>query len=77
MLCRSYQVQKVLADAITSEIMRTNFPDADILIVGDHMPPFFPRSIRARFDTGRVPYIFLQRRTVTQQGPDADRLQLR
>jgi hypothetical protein len=68
MLCRSYQVQKVLADSITKEIMRPDFPDADILIVGDHMPPFFPRSIRTRFDTGHVPYYFLRHRS-----PGADR----
>lgn len=66
MLCRSYQVQKVTADALTDEIMSADFPEADILIIGDHMPPFFQRAIRSRFDSGRVPYFYLRNRKAAQ-----------
>ena len=34
--------------------------DADILIVGDHMPPFFQRKARERFDGDKVPWVFLR-----------------
>lgn len=62
MLCRSYQVQKVAADALTAEILSADFPEADVLIIGDHMPPFFQRGIRSRFDSGKVPYFYLRNR---------------
>lgn len=62
MLCRSYQVQKIAGDALTAEILSADFPEADILIIGDHMPPFFQRGIRSRFDSGRVPYFYLRNR---------------
>ncbi len=60
MLCRSYQVQQLTSDALTKEIMSADFPESDILIVGDHMPPFFQRGIRSRFDSARVPYFYLR-----------------
>lgn len=63
MLCRNYEVQDQIADAITQEIMRPDFPEADILIVGDHMPPFFTRAIRTRFDSAHVPWIYLRNRS--------------
>lgn len=62
-LCRSYTAIQTLETAITAEIMRDDFPQSDILIVGDHMPPFFPRAIRTRFDTTSVPWIYLQSRS--------------
>jgi hypothetical protein len=62
-LCRNYAIHKQVADALTAEIMRPDFPDADILIVGDHMPPYFERSIRQRFDQAHVPWIMLRRRS--------------
>ena len=63
MLCRSYAVHEQVAKALTEEIMRDDFPEADILIVGDHMPPFFPRNIRSRFDTRHVPWLYLRSRS--------------
>lgn len=67
LLCRSYEIQRQLSDSITDEIMSPEFPDADILIVGDHMPPFFPRYLRTRFDSGKVPWIMLRRRPTEGQ----------
>ncbi|MFZ1743469.1 MAG: sulfatase-like hydrolase/transferase [Pontixanthobacter sp.] len=63
MLCRSFEVHEAVANAIFEEIMREDFPEADILIVGDHMPPFFPRAIRSRFDAAHVPWIYLENKS--------------
>jgi hypothetical protein len=62
MLCRGFELQRQLADSITTEIMKPDFPDTDILIVGDHMPPYFKRDMRVRFDSEHVPWIMLRRR---------------
>jgi phosphoglycerol transferase MdoB-like AlkP superfamily enzyme len=62
MLCRSYLLQQRLADSIMKEVMRPDFPEADILIVGDHMPPFFQRALRNRYDAEHVPWIMLRNR---------------
>ncbi|MYL98876.1 sulfatase-like hydrolase/transferase [Novosphingobium sp. FGD1] len=67
MLCRSYQIQQNLADAIAAEIMRPDFPEADVLIVGDHMPPFFPRALRSRYDTEHVPWILLRNQAASKR----------
>lgn len=67
MLCRSFELQRQLADSITAEIMKPDFPDTDILIVGDHMPPFFKRDIRMRFDHAHVPWIMLRSRQRANQ----------
>jgi hypothetical protein len=71
MLCRSYLLQKRLADAITAEIMKPDFPEADILLVGDHMPPFFPRALRSRFETEHVPWIMLRSRAALERDRSA------
>lgn len=69
MLCRSFALQQQLADSITAEIMQPDFPDTDILIVGDHMPPFFRRDQRIRFDHEHVPWIMLRSRRVARGTP--------
>jgi hypothetical protein len=66
MLCRSYLLQKRLADAIHAEVMQPGFPESDVLIVGDHMPPFFQRAIRSRYDARHVPWIYLRARRAGQ-----------
>ena len=60
MLCRLYEIEQQISDALTAEIVSGGLADADILIVGDHNPPFFQRNIRTRFDMGRVPWIYLK-----------------
>lgn len=70
MLCRTYEVQRQIADSITAEIMKADFPDADILIVGDHMPPFFPRYLRSRFDNRHVPWMLLRSRKSASNGSE-------
>lgn len=65
MLCRGFELQRQLADSLTAEVMRPDFPDTDILIVGDHMPPYFQRDLRTRFDSAHVPWIMLRSRKPT------------
>ncbi len=60
MLCRSYEVHEAVANSIFEEMMRKDFSESDILIVGDHMPPFFQSIIRSRFDSGHVPWLYLE-----------------
>lgn len=62
MLCRGYHLNRELADALAAEIMRSDFPPTDFLIVGDHMPPYFQRYLRERFDSSHVPWIMLRYR---------------
>lgn len=69
MLCRSFELQRQLIDTITAEIMKPDFPDTDILIVGDHMPPYFQRDLRRRFDHEHVPWIMLRSRRNAQPEP--------
>ena len=38
-LCRLFRLHHQLADAIDAMVMDPDLPPADILIVGDHMPP--------------------------------------
>lgn len=59
-LCPLFEVHHQLADAITRMALDPDLPPTDILIVGDHMPPFFLRSARVRFEGHQVPWVLLQ-----------------
>lgn len=61
-VCRLYQLQHLLADALDKVAMDEDLPPTDFLIVGDHLPPFFNRADRARFDPASVPWILLRYR---------------
>jgi hypothetical protein len=61
-VCRMFQKHRQLADAIDRMVMSPGLPPTDILIVGDHKPPFFDRGSRARFDATHVPWIYLRAR---------------
>lgn len=76
MLCRLYSVHAELSDALTRTILASDMPETDILIIGDHMPPFFQRTIRTRFDTGRVPWIYLRDRRAAAFKPSAKTIAL-
>jgi len=60
LLCPLFLVHHKLADAISRMAMDPALPPTDILIVGDHMPPFFERDARVRFEGHQVPWILLQ-----------------
>lgn len=61
-ICRQFMVWHQLDTAMVREIMADDFPDADILLVGDHMPPYFDRNHRMQFDPAHVPWLLLRRR---------------
>ena len=60
MVCRLLQLFDQTAGALAGEITAPGFPDTDILIVGDHLPPFFDRHHRDQFAPDRVPWILLR-----------------
>jgi len=60
MTCRLLQSFDQTGGALAREITAADFPDADILIVGDHLPPFLERSNRNLFKPDRVPWIMLR-----------------
>lgn len=62
MTCRVFRVYDNVARALITEIIEDDFPAADILVVGDHMPPFFDYWNRSKFDSEHVPWIMLRRR---------------
>ena len=62
MICRQFKLWDEVADGLARQLVRPDFPTADVLLVGDHMPPYFDRSQRSKFDPERVPWILLHRR---------------
>jgi hypothetical protein len=62
MTCRLFSLYDQTGRALAKEITAADFPDADILIVGDHLPPFFDRHHRQAFAPDLVPWILLKRK---------------
>ena len=60
MICRQFALWDQLDQAIIKEITVPDFPPTDILIVGDHMPPYFDRHHRSQFAPDRVPWMLLR-----------------
>ena len=61
-ICRQFAIYHDIQTALADEITASDFPDADILLVGDHMPPYFDRHHRTQFDPGQVPWLYLRRK---------------
>jgi len=59
-LCRMFLLHHQLADAIDRMVTDPALPPVDVLIVGDHMPPFTARDQRTRFRPREVPWILLR-----------------
>ena len=60
MICRQFALWDQLDSAIIKEITASDFPATDILIVGDHMPPYYDRHHRSQFAPDRVPWLLLK-----------------
>ena len=60
MICRQFALWNQMDDAIIREITAADFPETDILIVGDHMPPYYDRHHRSQFAPDTVPYLLLK-----------------
>lgn len=59
-ICRQFAIWNDIDDALITEIIADDFPETDILVVGDHMPPYFDRHHRSQFDPENVPWIYLK-----------------
>ena len=64
MICRQFALWDQLDQAIIKEITAADFPQTDILIVGDHMPPYYDRHHRSQFAPDRVPWLLLKAKDV-------------
>ncbi|RPF71469.1 sulfatase-like hydrolase/transferase [Aurantiacibacter spongiae] len=60
MICRQFALWDQLEKALVEEITASDFPETDILVVGDHMPPYFGYRQRSQFAPDRVPFLFLK-----------------
>lgn len=60
MVCRLFKLWDGTFAALATALADPALPRTDILIVGDHAPPFFDRSQRKRFVPGRVPWVLLR-----------------
>ncbi|HVJ02571.1 MAG TPA: sulfatase-like hydrolase/transferase [Sphingomonas sp.] len=69
MACRIFELFDRTGQALAREITRSDFPTADILIMGDHIPPFFNRHQREQFLPDRVPWIRLHRKAPPTERP--------
>lgn len=64
-ICRQFVMWHDFNNAMVQEIAAKDFPAADILIVGDHMPPYFDRYHRSQFDPAHVPWLYLRHKDAT------------
>lgn len=60
MICRQFAIWDAVDAALVNQITDPEFPPTDILIVGDHMPPYFDRHHRSQFAPDRVPWLLLR-----------------
>ncbi len=60
--CRQFAIWADIETAMVKEITAEDFPETDILIVGDHMPPYFDRHNRIQFDAENVPWLYLRQK---------------
>ncbi len=65
MICRQFAIFDDIDKALVREITAGDFPETDILLVGDHMPPYFDRHHRSQFDPERVPWLYLKAKART------------
>lgn len=62
MICRLFSLWSDTHQGLAKMLTDPDLPPTDVLIVGDHAPPFFDRSQRTQFDAGRVPWVLLKHR---------------
>jgi phosphoglycerol transferase MdoB-like AlkP superfamily enzyme len=59
-ICRQFTIYNDIDVAMVKEITASDFPNSDILLVGDHMPPYFDRHHRTQYDAENVPWLYLR-----------------
>lgn len=60
--CHLASYWRFLFEEFALAFTEPGFPPTDILIVGDHAPPFLNKSFKAEFETNIVPWIYLEYR---------------
>lgn len=60
MICRQFAIWNAIDDALVAQLTDPALPPTDVLIVGDHMPPYFDRHNRSQFAPDRVPWLLLK-----------------
>lgn len=58
-LCRLVSVIRATNASLAAVLTDPALPATEVLIVGDHLPPFFGHVSRSQFDQGRVPWVRL------------------
>jgi hypothetical protein len=69
LVCRLFTIWDQTAASLAQVISRPDFPPTDILIVGDHMPPFSQQASRLAFEPDRVPWILLRDKRAGKTAP--------
>jgi len=76
-ICRLAELWVQVFDRLADILAAPDLPPTDVLIVGDHAPPFWGRAARGHFVSGEVPWILLRSRPSPQTtglaGPTATR----
>ena len=67
-ICRLMKIYDGVARSLVELAVDPDVPPMDVLIVGDHMPPFFDRWNRSQFRPDSVPYILLRDRAGSAKG---------
>jgi hypothetical protein len=62
MVCRMFKLWAQTDERLAHLLLDPELPPTDILLVGDHMPPFNDRASRQQFDAERVPWVLLRRK---------------
>ena len=75
MACRLVSIYDDVAKALATEMIAEDFPPTDVLLVGDHMPPFFDSWNRSQFDHHHVPWVLLKHKHVDNH-PGIEHIQL-
>lgn len=68
MICRLFSLWADVDTQLAAMLTDPALPPTDVLIVGDHAPPFFDRSQRKQFDPGRVQWVLLKNRASRAAG---------
>lgn len=69
MACRMFRIWDDLFASLAHQMLAPDWPPTDVLIVGDHRPPFYDRRQRALFAPDQVPWILLRAHAGMAQHP--------
>ncbi|MOA30206.1 hypothetical protein D3C78_1512730 [compost metagenome] len=59
-VCRHHLLGREFFDALTQLLLRPEMHGAEVVVVGDHAPPFAEIKARQLYDSGRVGFLHLR-----------------